>query len=190
MAGPGSPDLGPMRCQTAPDLGRLALAGHEDLIIVSSIFRSVEMPICRELNTDHSAVLVLRNAALAGALSICTLWLCSAAVPTLQAQEPEVPVVKADVGPCSADFTVADSESKPIYDAKIQVRVRYGFMSKRKTDLEVGSNSNGKARIEGLPEKGKKPLVFRVRHDKFLKSVEQDPASDCHADFAVVLGEE
>jgi hypothetical protein len=190
MAGPSSPDLGSMRCQKTPDSGPLALAGHEDLIITSSVFRSVEMHTCRKSNTQHSAVVFVRSAALAGALSICALWLCSATVPTLQAQEPAVPVVKADVGPCSADFTVTDSESKPVYDAKIQVRVRYGFMSKRKTDLEVGTNSNGKARIEGLPEKAKKPLEFRVRHGKSSKSVAQDPASDCHANFAVVLGEE
>ena len=148
------------------------------------------MHTCHELNTHHPAALAVRNATLAGALTIFALWLCSSAAPALQAQESDVPVVKADVGPCSADFTVTDNESKPIYDAKIQVRVRYGFMSKRKTDLEVGTNNNGKARIEGLPEKAKKPLEFQVRHDKFSKSVAQDPASDCHANFTVVLGEE
>jgi hypothetical protein len=142
----------------------------------------------RELKSHRSKVVFVRMAALAGALCICALWLCTQTASTLRAQTAEVPVVKADVGPCSADFTVTDGESKPIFDAKIQVRVRYGFMSKRKTDLEVGTNSDGKARVEGLPDRAKKPLEFHVRHGEFLKSVTQDPASDCHANFTVVLG--
>ena len=142
----------------------------------------------RESKLHHSAGRLVRIAALAGALSTAALWLCTQAVSTLQAQTADVPVVKADVGPCSADFTVTDGESKPIFDAKIQVRVRYGFMSKRKTDLEVGTNSDGKARVEGLPDKAKKPLEYQIRHGKFVKSVTQDPGSDCHANFTVVIG--
>jgi hypothetical protein len=142
----------------------------------------------RDSNSHGLSVVSLRRAALAGALSICAWWLSSPAVSGLQGQTPEVPVVRADAGPCSADFTVTDSEDKPLYDAKIQVRVRYGFMGKRKTDLEIGTNSDGKARIEGLPDKARKPLEFRLRHGKLLKSVAQDPARDCHASFSVVLG--
>jgi hypothetical protein len=143
-----------------------------------------------ESKSLHFAHVSARSAVLAGALSICAVWICSSAFPAWQAQQPEVPAVRADVGPCSADFTVTDGASKPIYDAKIQIRLRYGFLSKRKTDLEVGTNSNGKARIEGLPEKAKKPLEFSVHHDKLSKTVVQDPASDCHASFTVVLEEE
>ena len=146
------------------------------------------MQASRELNLYRLSLTSLPSAAVVGAVIICVLWLSSLAVSTLQGQTPEVPVVKADAGPCSADFTVTDGENKPLYDAKIQVRVRYGFMSKRKTDLEIGTNSDGKARIEGLPDKAKKPLEFRVRHGEFMKAVAQDPASDCHASFTVVLG--
>jgi hypothetical protein len=142
----------------------------------------------RGMNPRRVLSFSLRSGAVVGAVSICVLWLSSLAAPGLQGQTTEVPVVRADAGPCSAGFTVTDGENKPLYDAKIQVRVRYGFMSKRKTDLEIGTNSDGKARIEGLPDKAKKPLEFRIRHGKFLKSVAQDPASDCHANFAVVLG--
>ncbi|MBZ5513462.1 MAG: hypothetical protein LAN62_01200 [Acidobacteriia bacterium] len=60
-------------------------------------------------------------------------------------------------------------------------------MSKRKTDLEVGTNSDGKARIEGLPERARKPLEFRIHHGDRQKSVSQDPSSECHAKFTVVL---
>jgi hypothetical protein len=100
----------------------------------------------------------------------------------------DVPVVKGDLGPCSADFTVNDSAGKPLFDAKIQVTVVYGFMNKRKSEFEVGTNAEGKARIEGLPEKVKKLLEFRIRHRENSKSVIHDPAHDCHANFTVVLG--
>lgn len=100
----------------------------------------------------------------------------------------EVPVIKAEAGPCSADFTVTDSASKPLYDARIQVTVRYGFLGKRKSDLEIGTNSDGKARIEGLPSKVKKPLEFKIRHGELAKSLAHNPALDCQANYTVVLG--
>src|SRR5437879_187831 len=77
------------------------------------------------------------------------------------ADTQEIPVVKAGLGPCSVDFTVEDGSHKPLYDAKIDVTIRYGFLSKRRTDLEVGTNGDGKARFEGLPSKVKKTLEFR-----------------------------
>jgi len=104
------------------------------------------------------------------------------------AHATEVPVIKGGLGPCSADFTVTDSASKPLYDAKIHVTVRYGFMNKRKTDLEIGTNSDGKARVEGLPSKVKTPLEFQIRHEQRVKSLAHDPAADCHANITVVLG--
>ena len=104
------------------------------------------------------------------------------------AKAAEVPVIKGELGPCTADFTVTDSANEPLYDAKIHVTVRYGFMSKRKTDLEVGTNNDGRARIEGLPDKVKKPLEFQVRRAQLLKSLLHDPATECHANFTVALG--
>lgn len=99
----------------------------------------------------------------------------------------DAPVVKGDLGPCSADFTVTDSASKPLYDAKIRVTIVYGFMNKRKSDLEIGTDSDGKARIEGLPNKVKKILEFKILHGERTKSVMHDPANECHASLAVVL---
>ena len=122
-------------------------------------------------------------------------WLAGiAALPLLaglslpKTSAADVPVMKGDLGPCSADFTVTDPANKPLYDAKIHVTVRYGFMSKRKTELEVGTNSDGKGRIEGLPNKVKKPLEFQIRHAQLLKSLLHDPATECHANFTVALG--
>jgi hypothetical protein len=104
------------------------------------------------------------------------------------AHATDVPVIKGELGPCSADFTVTDSASKPLYDARIHVTVRHGFMNKRKTDLEIGTNSDGKARVEGLPSKVKRPLEFEIRHEQRVKSLTHDPAGDCHANITVVLG--
>ncbi len=107
----------------------------------------------------------------------------------ITAQSAEIPVINGNLGPCTADFTVTDNGNKPIYDAKVHVTIRYGFMSKRKTDLEVGTNGDGKARMEGLPNKIKNPpLEFRVSSGEQSKTVTADPAVDCHPSFTVALG--
>ena len=122
-------------------------------------------------------------------LLVAIVLLAAAPGQPLYAAAVSVPVIKGDLGPCSADFTVLDSNNKPVYDAKIHVTILYGFMNKRKTDLEIGTNSDGKARIEGLPDKLKKPpLEFRIRGGDLGKTVAQDPATDCHATFNVQLG--
>jgi len=53
----------------------------------------------------------------------------------LAAQAPQIPVVDGGLGSCRADFTVKDGSDKPIYNAKIHVLIKYGFLSKRKTEL-------------------------------------------------------
>jgi hypothetical protein len=107
----------------------------------------------------------------------------------LAAPPSEVSVINGNLGPCTADFTILDSSDKPIYDAKIRVTILYGFMNKRKSDLEIGTNSDGKARFEGLPDKLKKPpLEFKVSSGDLDKTVKHDPASDCHPKFTVALG--
>jgi len=63
------------------------------------------------------------------------------------------------------------------------------FMSKRDTDLEVGTNSDGKAHFEGLPDELKKPpMEFTIHNGDATKSVTNDPATNCHPTFAVTLG--
>jgi hypothetical protein len=100
----------------------------------------------------------------------------------------DVPEVKADIGPCSAEFTILDKSGKPIYDAKIRVTVRYGFMEKRKQDLEIGTNSDGKARVTGLPIKLKRPLEYKISFAQMTKSVMSDPGVECHDKVTVTLG--
>jgi hypothetical protein len=111
-----------------------------------------------------------------------------AAVLTLaQAAPPQdVPVLKANLGDCSADFDVRGADGQPIYNATIHVRVRYGFMSLKRSDLEIGSNADGKARIEGLPSKAK-PLAYDIRKDGASAAATQNVEDMCHAAFQVSL---
>ncbi len=104
------------------------------------------------------------------------------------ARAADIPQVSADVGPCTAEFTVTDAAQKPLYDAKIKTIVRHGFMSKRKVELEIGTDADGKARFTGLPHEVKKPIEFAVRYKDITKTVKHDPATDCHAHFNVSLG--
>ena len=107
----------------------------------------------------------------------------------MSAKEIEVPSIDAGLGPCTVDFTVTDSQRKPIYNAKISVRIKYGFLGLRRIDLEIGTNSNGKARFTGLPEAAKKPpLEFVTRYRKWTDTVWYWPAVSCHKEYAVELG--
>ena len=99
----------------------------------------------------------------------------------------DVPVVDGGIGTCRADFTVKDEAGKPIYDAKIKVTLRYGIFNKRKMDLEIGTNSDGKARIIGLPDSPKKALEFQIKSGTVSKSVEDDPSANCTAVYEVTL---
>ncbi len=112
------------------------------------------------------------------------LFLCGGLIA---AQSPEVPVVDGGLGSCRADFTVKDGSDKPIYNAKIHVTIKYGFLSKRKAELEVGTNSDGKARVTGLPNLPKRPLEFSVKSGTVEKMVTDDPSNTCNATFDVTL---
>lgn len=116
--------------------------------------------------------------------SVFFLFLCTV-LPAAQA--PQVPVVDGGLGSCRADFTVKDGSDKPLYNAKVHVTIRYGFFDKRKTELEVGTNSDGKASITGLPNLPKKPLDFSVKSGTVSKTVTDDPSETCTAKFDVTL---
>ena len=100
---------------------------------------------------------------------------------------PDVTVMKAALGGlCSAEFTVKDADGKPVYGANVHVRVRYGFMGVKRADLDVGTSSLGKARIEGLPEKAR-PLEYEIQKDMKRASAEQLVEDRCNATFDVTL---
>jgi len=102
-------------------------------------------------------------------------------------QAPEIPVVDGGLGACRADFTVKDGAGKPIYNAKVHIIIKSGFFNKRKTDLEVGTNSDGKASVTGLPSMPKKPLEFSIKSGTVSTTVTDDPSSNCNATFDVTL---
>ena len=105
----------------------------------------------------------------------------------LGAQSPQIPTVDGALGSCRADFTVKDGSDKPIYNAKVHVLIKYGFFSKRKTELEVGTNSDGKASVTGLPNAPKRPLEFSIKSGTVEKTVTDDPSENCNAKFDVTL---
>jgi hypothetical protein len=100
--------------------------------------------------------------------------------------KPEVTVLKAGLGGCSSDFIVKDADGKPVYAASVHVLIRYGAFGVKRADLEVGTNSNGEARIEGLPDKAR-PMTYDVQKDGKKASADQDVAANCHAMFELTL---
>ncbi len=112
-------------------------------------------------------------------LALCT--------PAMANESPQVPVVDGGIGSCRADFHVKDEAGKPIYNANIKVTLKYGFFSVRKTVLEIGTNSDGRARFTGLPDMPKKPLEFDIKSGTVSKSVADDPSTNCNANFEVTL---
>jgi len=127
-------------------------------------------------------------------LALSTAFLLAIlSMPILPAQnappvDPKtIPVIDGDIGPCSADFTVNDSNGAPVYDAKIRVHIAYGFMSLHKLDLEAGTNAAGKARFTGLPDKTKQGLFFRASEGDREGSAFDDPVKTCKAEFTIVL---
>jgi len=54
--------------------------------------------------------------------------------------------ISAELGPCAVLFTVNGKDGKPVYNAKITTRVRYGMGSLKRLDLEAATNSSGQAK--------------------------------------------
>jgi hypothetical protein len=97
----------------------------------------------------------------------------------------EIPTVSADLGGCRAQFTVTDG-TKPIYDAKVSTRIKYGSFGIRKLDLEVGTDANGQAMVTKLPNKTKDPVSFEISKDGVSRTVLMEPGK-CQAEFKVDL---
>jgi hypothetical protein len=93
------------------------------------------------------------------------------------------------MGPCSVDFTVTDPSFKPVRDAKVRVRISYGFMGVRRLDLEVGTNVDGKARFVGLPNNLKRALYFYAEQGKLRGTSVNDAALKCKASHILTMRE-
>jgi len=116
------------------------------------------------------------------------LALILSALAVAQNPDPKsIPVIDGGIGPCTADFTITDTDNKPVYLAKIKVHIAYGFMSTRKLDLEVSTNVDGKARFTGLPDRVKRGLFFEASEGDRIGNAFDDPAKTCQAQLAITL---
>jgi hypothetical protein len=111
----------------------------------------------------------------------------ASAADGLAADAHTVPAVDAGIGPCSAEFTVRDAAGAAVYNAKVRVHIAYGFLRAHKLDLEVGTNVDGKARFDGLPDKVKEPLHFEAVQGELEGSATYNPAEGCKAQHSIDL---
>jgi hypothetical protein len=71
--------------------------------------------------------------------------------------------ISADLGTCSALITVTGADSKPVYSAKVNTRIRYGLLGVKRLDLEAFTGADGQLKITNLPEVLKKPMYIYMR---------------------------
>jgi hypothetical protein len=97
-----------------------------------------------------------------------------------------------EAGPCSVSFTVTDEKGAPVYDARIRVKLRYGFAGVKHLDLEAATNVDGKTLIKGLPQKVKGDILyFRGTQGSREGSATYDPAKNCAGiNSSIVLRED
>lgn len=104
----------------------------------------------------------------------------------------QVPVMDGEAGPCSVSFTVTDEKGAPVYDARVRVKMRYGFAGVKHLDLEAATNVDGKTLIKGLPRKVKDDILyFHGTQGKREGSATYDPAKNCGGiNSSIVLRED
>lgn len=97
-------------------------------------------------------------------------------------------MIDGGLGPCYVEFQVKDGNGKPVFAAKVNVHIAYGFMGIRKMDLEAQTNVNGKLKFTGLPAKvHNPPLEFKASKDQLSGLATYNPASECQASHDIVL---
>src|ERR1700692_303725 len=99
-------------------------------------------------------------------LTAVTLFALLTAVPPANLAQSAAPVtpteISAELGGCSALITGTGADSKPVFNAKVSTRIRYGFMGSKKLDLDVFTSAAGQVKFVGLPDAPKKPIFFSV----------------------------
>ena len=119
------------------------------------------------------------------------LFAAQAQQPAQPQQADDIPVTDGGSGPCSVEITVTDSDAKPVYAARIDVHMAYGFAGAHKLDMGVYTNAQGKARFTGLPAKVRKPPIeFRAKKDDLIGMATVDPVAECQAKHDIVLAKE
>ncbi len=106
---------------------------------------------------------------------------------SISAIAADSPKISADLGSCSADFHVVDGAGTPIYNARIHTLVRSGAFGIHKLDLEIRTDSDGRASIINLPEVPKRPITFDVSNGSATTTMPYDPTQQCKAKFEVTL---
>lgn len=92
----------------------------------------------------------------------------------------KVPEISGNVGGCSVEVRVIDSAGKPVYGAQVSVHMRYGFGGFHRLDLQIGTNSEGRARFVGLTERARMPLSFYADYHGRETVVPVDLRQNCH----------
>jgi hypothetical protein len=130
----------------------------------------------------------MRNFSLPALLLVTLLVFCPQA-ELAQSGTAAIPPteISADLGACSALITVTGADSKPVYNAKVTARIRYGFMGTKRLDLETYTSAAGQVKIVKLPEVPKKPVFIYISKDDKLETVEFKPDVHCRASFDVQL---
>jgi len=122
-------------------------------------------------------------------LTVATVMLAAQTQQPSQTQPAnDVPVTDGQAGPCSIEFTVTGTDAKPVYAARIDFRLAYGFMGTHKLEMGVYTNAQGKARFIGLPARVKRsPVEFRATKDELVGVATMDPATECQASHDIVM---
>ena len=79
------------------------------------------------------------------------------------------------------------TDSKPVYGAKVNTRIRYGLLGVKRLDLEAFTGADGQLKITNLPEVLKKPMYIYIQKDNKQETVEFRPDMRCRATFNVQL---
>jgi hypothetical protein len=121
-------------------------------------------------------------------LGVALLFAAQAQQPAQPQQADDIPATDGGSGPCSVDFTVTGADAKPVFAARIDVHIEYGFGGLHKLDMGVYTNAQGKARFTGIPAKVRKPpMEFHAKKDELIGMATMDPAAECQAKHEIVL---
>ena len=118
-----------------------------------------------------------------------TLAIAAQSQQPAQPQQPDdIPATDGTSGPCSIEFSVTDSDGKPVYAARIDVHLAYGAFGAHKLDMGVYTNAQGKAKFTGIPAKVKKPPIeFNAKKDDLVGVATMDPVTECQAKHDIVM---
>jgi len=98
-----------------------------------------------------------------------------------------VPTVDGGEGPCSVEFTATDAKGALVSNAQISVHVEYGFLGAHRLDLQVATDSHGKARFVGLPDDLDTGLFFEATKGALKGVATANPSTECEAHHGIYM---